>query len=960
MRVKRDGTLPLWNSPPYVIGDFYVYGGDEGEYDLDENLVQVYIRLCTAVGIPKLKINSAYRTEYYNAHLDPPGAANSKHLYGKALDIGHVDWGQKSPLVAQIKALWDDKTSNLHNQFIRYGVVELIFHDTFVHIAVGPVGTTVFVSDVRGIKNNESGVANKITEDYPTEKSIPYTRNYNEYQHHDSSIKTIKQLMEVDNSIIAKNSITMQDLMEYRGVDNVRNIDRCWKLYSEDQKIRMSDLYNTLAEGYKTAVGKDKTDLKDRLDIFLPEFKEWKEWEINVGTVLSIPMNKTNIEVAAVIGKNLFMEQQSLTTFMDSQLRAIINDPTYIPTQRLSIKNKAYTVNYLNVAFSCWVYIRALGQIMNVTPFIKSLETNVAGGGGTFSVTLSEIMSLTELRKYSETYYSYIQKTAGNKFNLSFFEKNIQQNDIVFIRFEKLDIEKNSDARGGADMFVSFDSLPNQVYDMIGLVDSSYGSYSSEANQSSYTMGGRDLNKMIIEDSAIFFPIAIAGNAAQTFLAYSANDSVFKRLFDDGSYKNAFVAMFRSIQDSIGFIVTQLTHTGVLPEGSKLFSGYQHSYNRYTKKTEDRRSKRLVPVTRYVVPVTSPEATTTEAELQNGVWQIIRFEVDSQLDQRRLNNGELTVPDGPIVDLINRVCMEPLVEFWGDTMGDQFVFIARQPPFTKAQIQDYFNNHTVITVNADKVSSLNLSWEETYYTWYQIQPMDGLFVQNSFIAGTFMPIVYFEEYAQLYGMHKKVISDAYISASALNGEQSETNLSLYRQAIANDYKYMIESCSVLPFTRKGQVFISGGDRRIKKGMWIILGPTDEIAYVTEVKNTATTIDSNVTRETILTVERCMLRKYVLDGLGAVLINGKPANYFSVVDTETIGVALDNQQGGQTTKPPTPYTASVVPVAEAVGHYVKPNTQYVTSPISTSYDNSLNLQILNKDMFNFFSKRKQWQ
>lgn len=182
--------------------------------------------------------------------------------------------------------------------------------------------------------------------------------------------------------------------------------------------------------------------------------------------------------------------------------------------------------------------------------------------------------------------------------------------------------------------------------------------------------------------------------------------------------------------------------------------------------------------------------------------------------------------------------------------------MSRQPPFTKSQIQDYFRNNDVIKVEADLFSDVSLDWENSYFTWYQIMATGmGTIGSNQYTTAAFLPIVYFEEFANIFGIHKKVVSDNYISTSVLVGDQSKFNYDLFRDFLANDMKFLIESNSILPFTRKGTITIQGGDRRIKKGMWIDFTPTDEIFYVSSVSNsvsiTGDTIDRTTTSSGII-------------------------------------------------------------------------------------------------------------
>lgn len=880
----------------YTVGDFYIHGGEipKGEFVIDDRIVKAIDIVTKFYFQDKLRITSTFRTDAYAKSKNLSSkSGKSWHSSGKAVDFVFAKIGYKEQYIKEIRS-----KGELYKRLVAIGIGEFELHPTHFHLAIeSPPQILDLMDKVAGADGGELAIqAVKNTE------SIPPVKDYYEYYHQDSSIKTVRALFDEPLSIVSKSSISAKDFLNFKGLGGKANWKRMWELYDYDQKVKHCKTYSSL------------TVEQQRSMDFNPDI-EAADFEINVGTLLYIPKNKTSIETLAAIGKDLFMKQQDLTAFMADELRTLINDPTYIPTAKVFSSGSSYSANYLNVSFNCWIYVRALDKILNVTPFIKSLSTSVSQGGE-FDFSLNDIADINTVYKYSETWYSYVQKTTQDIYNLSFFQKVIQQNDIVFIRFERLDIEGDDDKRDN-DLFVDKVSIPNKIYDMIGLVDTSSETYGSDANISVLNVSGRDFTKVIVEDSCNFFPFALQNGSDRFFLNYNTQDTVFKRLFVSGEYMNLFTMLFRSVRDSLGFIFNQLTNVGVLPKDSNLFDAYKDSYDRTLRKNTDRQSKSL--------NVNGASEDYLKAVEQNGIWKIIKVIVDNQIDDRRLNNGELSSPEGPIVDLVNKICLAPFVEFWGDTYGDQYVFTARQPIYTKEQIQKYFLDNNFITITADKVGEFNINWDKTYYTWYQLLVPEGLYGTGQFIAGTVSPIVYFEEYAQAFGMHKKVVTDSYITVGALNGDQSKSNSNLYRQALANDLKFLIESNSVLPFTRMGTIKIVGGDRRIKKGTWILFEPTQEIFYVDQVSNSVSVIGNVIVRDTTITVSRGMVKKYVI-GKSEKTINGKNINYFDIVNMQVI---LDSLQ------------------VKLDGGEVKVS------------DSATNTKLIDTDLFDFFLKRKQW-
>lgn len=873
-----------------TVNQLFVKGDQMGlrQFTLDDNIVRAVVKIMEYYRINDIQINSTYRTVEYNKRLSERGynaSLNSLHTKGKAIDFSFVaskygdnrKFQNKPDILLTMFKLDINKNALIKQQLAALGVNEFVFGSNYVHIGIDSYPS------ITDYSNEKNEVSKQVDEDDKNRRKILPTSEYYEYMHYDSSITTVWELMNTDNTIISTNDIEEQKFLEYENKDGVKNLDRLWERYTVAQKISFSNEYSILNSRYKTASVSDKPDIKKQMDAVRLSYNS--SLPINVGTLLYIPKNKCNVEVLIAEGKGLFMRQQNLSTFMYKEFWALSNDPSYVPIKQLAIEGSKYSINYLHLTFNCWIYVRSLNKILNVTPFVRNMTTNVTEYGGDFNIVLNDIQGdISEANKYSETYYAYVQKVRDMKFDISFFHKYIQQNDIVFLRYERLDIENDSDDNAN-DTEVLPPSLPGKVYDMIGLVDITSETYSSDANLSVITVMGRDFTKMLVEDSSVFFPLALMNNTHEFFLNYDESDGVFKRLWGSGDYFNKFVYTYRSIRDTLGFLFNRITHTGVLPKDSELFDSYRNSYNWATREYTDNTSKT------YEVNGASDEYLK-DVE-QNGVWRIIKVVVDNQLDERRLQNGELSNPEGTIYDLVKRVCLDPFVEFWGDTFGDQYVFIARQPPFTLEQITQYFEDNVVISINADVVSNVNLNWDDTYYTYFQVQPLESVLGGYQYVALARIPIVYFEEFAQVFGLHKRVVSDNYIPQSYLSGKNSKSDTDVFRDAVANDLQFLIESSVTLPFTRKGMITIVGGDRRIKRGMWVRFKPTDEIYYVKSVINSVSLNGNDINRETVLTVERGMVERFVL-GSSGIEMNGKNVNYFNIVDTKVIKDLLQVQ------------------------------------------------------------------
>lgn len=926
MKVVRGSRETALDTKKFKVGDFWGGGGGHtAPFDISDWLVYFADDISDLYDT-KIVIASTRRTKTYNAKLEG-SSPTSKHLKGEAMDFGFLN---RYVNYKNIDGTVDRVT--LHERFVRdlfsktkdiqyligtWVIQEIIIYNKFIHVGIGEGRLEIIDKRFKSVpkpKQEEVEQQIRIKKEIEKRTKEDAVKDFYEYKHLDSSVVTVQQLFKSTNSPIKFWDSGLDKFLEYSNKSGVRNIDNIWLFLDDDQRSDYSQEYKSICDGLDS--DPDSESLLDKKRSFKPVISSSKQLSLPVGVILFIAKNKANIEVISAIGKNLFLEQQDFVTFQDKEYEALVNDPLYIRGNELEINGNSYSINYKRILYSCWVYIRALDEIVNVSPFVISLDTTATDKGGNFTITFNDVTDIKSLVKGSETFISYVNKVTNGEFNSSFFNKIIQQNDIVFIRFEQLALEDRESENN--DFIIDKGELPGKIYDMIGLVDSNQESYNASGNSGSIVVSGRDLFKVIQEDGSYFFPFAMINGGQNFFLNYNPQDTVFKRLFVGGEFLSLFTSVYRSIRDSLGYVFNQLTNVGVIPKEIDLFSAYRNSLNRYTGAVEDRTSK--------VYEISDSNKDYLEQVEVNGIWQIIKLIVDNQIDSRRLNNGELSNPEGSILDLVSRICHDTFVEFFGDTYGDQFVFVARQPPFTKKQIQDYFENNQYITIESENVSRVTLSWTEQFYTWYQLQPATGLYGQDQFIAGTTIPIVYFEDMAQRFGMHKKSVADNYLPYEILDGITNKENLDAYRKALANDMKYVIETNFVLPFTRRGTIVLNG-DRRIKKNTWIYFRPTNEIFYVKSVSNSVVSSKDSIQRTTTLFVERGMIRDYVLENTYKQIGDKKVlVNYYDIVNLDVI------------------YDGLVIKISD--------NEMQVSN-------GGANKQLVNKDLFEFFYSRKQF-
>jgi len=750
------------------------------------------------------------------------------------------------------------------------------------------------------------------------------TIDYIKYEYLDTEITSLSKFIDANLSLIGSYAGRVKDLLLYEDENNKSNKDRIWDTYTDAEKKIFREVYD-----------------KNELDF------------IKVGTIICIPKSEIKNEVAAIQGKDLFTETTSFLGFWQEKLLDFINNPLNRPVQELTS-----TSSQLNLNCSVWIWVRSLNKILNVSQFIFTLNTTVAGQVGSFNLELSSFENLSDIINLGSEVISnfhigsYQDKDDVKKEKVPFFMKYLQQNDIVFIRFEQLELEEESRKFSESSFEIGKDQLPDKpengdrkrrFYDMIGLIDTVSESTSQLSPESTISVSGRDLTKLLIEDSNYFFPLMFVEDSTNLFVNLDESNKWFKRSFATNKYEYVFSYSLRSIKDTLSFIINQLSNLGILPNNIDLFSAYG-----------DDRSK--------VYELINGSKEYYNYVESNGIWQIINLSIDDALANRVLADSSITKPDGPILSQFNKICQEPFVEFWGDTYGDKYVFNVRQPPFTKKAITDFLDTNEIITIT--DYESKNLVWEDQFFSWYQLTPRGSFLGQESRTALAYLPVVYFPQFADMFGNHSMNVESNYSSRRALFGLKDKDNVNQYRRAAIEDLVYMIECNAYLPFTRRGTIVLPYGDRRIKRGTFIRFAPTSEIFYVDSVTNSLTNFDNNVERTTTINVSRGMVEK---------LIKGTSFNPSSNTFKQDIDSHLPLEEIG-TSLSGTNLLGEVVvkPSSGKISYFNIVDTDLIrTTLIERSVSTGTNGSIIklkkstktnfgvNENSFNFFINRKQF-
>ena len=284
-----------------------------------------------------------------------------------------------------------------------------------------------------------------------------------------------------------------------------------------------------------------------------------------------------------------------------------------------------------------------------------------------------------------------------------------------------------------------------------------------------------------------------------------------------------------------------------------------------------------------------------------GIWQIVKLVIDEGVTQRRVVDSSMSSANGSLLNYIRKVCQEPFVEFYMDTYGDTFNLIVRKPPYDKNGIlsmldgscrvekeegKDEFVVSTVIDVEMEDVLKEELGYDDKgAITWYHLEPQASFIGNSSTFSLAYLPSIFFEEYADIWGSKPLQCVHNYIPNMQIDPQANMLNV-CELQAF-EDLRYMVESNAYLPFTRRGSLTLSG-DRRLKYGNIIRYKSTGEIFFVEQVQQTASINESSIDRSTTIQVSRGM-REPLINGVVALdkVFNQTQSlfSYFNLINTE---------------------------------------------------------------------------
>ena len=365
------------------------------------------------------------------------------------------------------------------------------------------------------------------------------------------------------------------------------------------KKVDLSDIDSSTFLSYKDNLG--RTNL-DRIKALYSSFTKKNNENRNIDDLEII--RGTRVVIPASLKKNRDINLEGINVisfntpiFKSKILEDIENDLEYTQVQTTKNSGSIGKLKKITSNASVFVWCRALsktidkesnGQLIDISKYLINVNTNISKNGGSFSITLPPI--LCEKNSYGgwsvkeNTHYNnkengeFLAKTSitevrkGDlnnnsdyyKRNSFLFENILQNNDVVFIRFEKLETEKRDNEIG-----ITPKNLPGKIYDMIGLIDIENTSINFQGNRAYITINGRDLMKLLIDDGSYFFASEFAAN----LFPGTKSEQFLQRTLDNGRihYLNAYFQ--NSIKDILSFIFDKLSSIEIVPDN--LFNSYE-------------------------------------------------------------------------------------------------------------------------------------------------------------------------------------------------------------------------------------------------------------------------------------------------------------------------------------------------------------------------------------------------
>ena len=695
----------------------------------------------------------------------------------------------------------------------------------------------------------------------------------------------------------------------------------------------VANIYKSTPDYFLSITGTDGLTNRQRIFNKFPKYR-WDQLELfdseNIplvtGTLLYVERNKVDDNM---IVKTIEPVSTNTLVFKAEQLAKLEADTGYVSLTKPVdgfIQNGTLKTYYPDV--TVWIWCKSLtpnlsedelsGQFFDLTPYIESINTQMGKNGGNFEISLPPLVCELDandrwvIKKDSITQYVQNNGTSlqgqgyvaqGSLYELQpdetgqqtlsrtefLFKNMITANDLVFIRFETLRLEREQRYLENKTGIIDKSLLAGKIYDMIGLVDDCGMSVTAASNDVRISISGRDLSKLFLDDGTYFYALentqGMIKIAGETRLK---NPSVISRYAPDGSLLFLNLYQFNTIEYIVKFVLEQLSNITLVP--SDLFTSYGNRVQQIQTVVNKRQSSGITSNNQKAAAnyKYKPEEESVNAP---GIWGIVKLLFDEEITKRRICDTSFSTASGSLINFIRGVAQEPLVEFFMDTYGDQYHLMFRKPPYDQksivSQIEGAVNTENpsanltpvIVDIEAEDVISEKLSMNDTeVYSWYHLFPKFAMVGTELDFSMSYLPAVFFEEYAQAFGSRPFQQTHNYIPF-----DKNATLADFERQAI-NDLKYIIDCSQYLPFSRKGTITVNG-DRRLKIGNMIRYKPTGEVFYIEHVIQHYSITADGIERTTTIHVARGLVEQLVY-GVQIPDESGREhlVSYFNIINT----------------------------------------------------------------------------
>lgn len=329
--------------------------------------------------------------------------------------------------------------------------------------------------------------------------------------------------------------IKMEDFIERNHIYGIK----AQELFDQNKELIWQQYTETDKKNEEASNGKWPTSANDlTVNSYLP-------------APCSLRINPSKITRELAISQiNAQVNTEDYYAFADEKLQEVFQDEGYTISDNTKRSPTCSVIGWFKSLYYIGlnvrkdpIYKQKFPEFSDLSRHIISLSTSVGANGGSFVMRLP-IISMQGgavvrvfdsgeeklggyLSKNDASYEygdngEYYVKSSFDDIEGNYFNWLISSNDLLFISFEKLDMELirqttddiyNSDT----DTFEIGTKLAEGIYDMIGLVDEVKVVTNPQNSDGYVEVTGRDLMKLLIDDGSFFFSNANATDPSTVF-----------------------------------------------------------------------------------------------------------------------------------------------------------------------------------------------------------------------------------------------------------------------------------------------------------------------------------------------------------------------------------------------------------------------------------------------------------